>query len=54
MSRKKRHVPRVNDVRPFEQAAVLTALAQRAGAVVEAVRKEIECLLASVERTEGC
>ena len=39
MSRKKRHTPSVNDLRPFEKAAVLTTLAQRTDAVGEAVRQ---------------
>jgi hypothetical protein len=49
MSRKKRHAPSVDDLRPFEQAAVLTTLAQRADAVGEAVREEIERHLADVD-----
>ncbi len=49
MSRKKRHAPSVNDLRPFEQTAVLTTLAQRNDAVGEAVRKEIERHLATVD-----
>ncbi len=49
MSRKKRHAPSVNDVRPFEQTAVLTTLAQRKDAVGETVLKEIERHLASVD-----
>jgi len=49
MSRKKRHTPNVNDVRPHEQTAVLTTLAQRTDAVGEAVREEIERLLTNVD-----
>ena len=49
MSRKKRHPPSVNDLRPFEQAEVLTTLASRADAVGEAVQKEIERVLANVD-----
>ncbi|TVR88945.1 MAG: hypothetical protein EA416_12965 [Trueperaceae bacterium] len=49
MSSKKRRAPGVNDLRPFEQAAVLTTLARRRDAVGEAVREEIERLLAGVD-----
>ncbi len=49
MSRKKRRAPSVDDLRPFEQTAVLTTLVQRADAVGEAVREEIERHLASVD-----
>ncbi len=49
MSRKNRHTPNVTDLRPFEQTAVLTTLAQRADAVGEAVLEEIERLLTNVD-----
>jgi hypothetical protein len=49
MSRKMRHPPEVTHLRPFEQTEVLTTLAGRDDAVGEAVRKEIERVLANVD-----
>lgn len=49
MSSNKRHTPSVNDLRPHEQTAVLTTLAQRTDAVGEDVREEIERLLTNVD-----
>jgi len=49
MSKKRRRAPGVSDLRPSEQAAVLTTLARRRDAVGEAVREEIERRLAGVD-----
>jgi hypothetical protein len=49
MSPKKRRAPRVDDLRPSEQATLLTTLAQRTDAVGKAVREEMERLLATVD-----
>ena len=46
---KKRKASSVNDLRPVEQAVVLETLAARNDAVGEAVREEIERLLAAVD-----
>ena len=49
MSKKRRRAPGVSDLRPSEQAAVLTTVARRRDAVGEAVREAIERRLAGVD-----